>query len=43
MKFWISFIIESVENTVMIGKGIYKGGKMLSQKVIELVKEKNKK
>ena len=43
MRFWISYIIESIGNTVFIGKGIYKGGKMLSQKVVEVIKDKKKK
>lgn len=39
MRFWINYIIESIDNTVLIGKGIYKGGKILSQKVIEVIKK----
>lgn len=43
MRFWISYIIESIGNTVFIGKRIYNGGKMLSQKVVEVIKDKKKK
>lgn len=39
MRFWINYIIESIGNTFLIGKGIYKGGKMLSQKIIEMIKK----
>ncbi|MFW6026922.1 MAG: hypothetical protein ACOCRX_11345 [Candidatus Woesearchaeota archaeon] len=43
MRFWINYIIESIGNTVLIGKGIYKGGRMLYKLIGEIVEEKKKK
>jgi hypothetical protein len=43
MRFWINYIIESIGNTIFIGKGIYKGGKMLSQLISEIIEEKKHK
>lgn len=43
MRFWINYIIESIGNTFLIGKGIYKGGEMVTKLMAEIIEEKKKK
>ncbi|PTV92841.1 hypothetical protein C8C76_1654 [Halanaerobium saccharolyticum] len=38
MRFWISYMIELLEGIILIGKGVCKGTKMLSQGVLSFIK-----